>query len=72
MLDALCRDIRGYRLRDMLGAIEEWQHATGTERDFWRRTALNRVAEFRRLHLRPERAAFDASVRRNHQHRRAA
>jgi len=71
MLDAICRDIRGYRLRDMLGAIEEWRHATGSERDFWRATGLNRIAEFRRLHLAPERAAFEAAVR-NHQHRKAA
>ena len=71
MLDALCRDIRAYRLRDMLGAIEEWQHATGTERDFWRDTARRRIAEFRRLHLLPERAAFEATVARS-QIRRAA
>jgi hypothetical protein len=71
MLDAICRDIRAYRLRDMLGAIEEWRHATGTERDFWRTTALNRIAEFRRLHLLPERAAFEAAVIRS-QIRRAA
>jgi hypothetical protein len=71
MLDAICRDIRAYRLRDMLGAIEEFWHATGSERDFWRSTALNRIAEFRRLHLLPERAAFEAAVR-NHQHQRAA
>ena len=71
MLDEICRDIRAYRLRDMLGAIAEWSHATGSERDFWRATALNRIAEFRRLHLLPERAAFEAAVARN-QHRRAA
>jgi len=71
MLDEICRDIRGYRLRDMLGAIEEWRHATGSERDFWRATGLNRIHEFRRLHLLPERAAFEAAVTRN-QHRRAA
>jgi len=72
MLDELCRDIRAYRLRDMLGAIAEWSHATGSERDFWRATALNRIHEFRRLHLVPERRAFEAAVERNRQHRRAA
>ena len=72
MLDELCRDIRAYRLRDMLGAIEEWRHATGSERDFWRATALNRIREFRRLHLVPERRSFEAAVARNRQHRRAA
>ena len=72
MLDVLCRDIRAYRLRDMLGAIEEWRHATGSERDFWRATAMNRIHEFRRLHLLPERAAFEAAVERNRQRRRAA
>jgi len=71
MLDEICRDIRAYRLRDMLGAIAEWSHATGSERDFWRATALNRIAEFRRLHLVPERAAFEAAVARS-QIRRAA
>ncbi|HXI75736.1 MAG TPA: hypothetical protein VNH21_01280 [Steroidobacteraceae bacterium] len=71
MLDELCRDIRSYRLRDMLGAIEEWRHATGSERDFWRATGLNRIREFRRLHLVPERAAFEAAVARS-QIRRAA
>ena len=65
-------DRRAHLLRDLLAAVAEWSHATGTERDFWRTTALNRIAEFRRLHLIPERAAFEASVRRNHQHRRAA
>ena len=71
MLDELCRDIRAYRLRDMLGAIEEWRHATGSEREFWRATGLNRIREFRRLHLLPERAAFEAAVTRS-QVRRAA
>ena len=71
MLDAICRDIRAYRLRDMLGAIEEFWRSEGTERDFWRTTALNRISEFRRLHLIPERAAFEAAVARS-QVRRAA
>ena len=63
--------MRNTRLRDLLAAVAEWSHATGTERDFWRRTALNRIAEFRRLHLLPERAAFEAAVIRS-QIRRAA
>jgi hypothetical protein len=65
MLDAICRDIRAYRLRDLVDAIAGWQRSEGTERDFWRRTALSRIAEFRRLHLLPERAAFEAAVARS-------
>ena len=59
-------------LRDMLAAIEEHRHATGADRDYWRGIALDQIREFRRLHLLPERAAFEAAVERNRQHRRAA
>jgi hypothetical protein len=59
-------------LRDMLAAIEEWSHATGADRDYWRGIALDQIAEFRRRYLIPERAAFEAAVERNRQIRRAA
>jgi hypothetical protein len=62
---------RAQHLRDLLAAIEEWSHASGVDRDYWRGIALYRIAAFRRLHLAPERAAFAAAVR-NHQHRKAA
>jgi len=63
--------MRAQLLRDMLAAIEERRHATGADRDYWRGIALNRITEFRRRYLRPERLAFEAAVARN-QHRRAA
>jgi len=64
--------MRAQLLRDMLAAIEEHRRATGADRDYWRGIALNRIAEFRRRYLRPERLAFEAAVERNRQHRRAA
>jgi len=63
--------MRAQLLRDMLAAIEEHRHATGSDRDYWRGIALNRIAEFRRRYLRPERLAFEAAVARS-QIRRAA
>jgi hypothetical protein len=56
----------------MLAAIAEWSHATGADRDYWRGIALDQIREFRRAHLIPERAAFEAAVERNRQLRRAA
>jgi len=64
--------MRAQLLRDMLAAIAEWSHATGADRDYWRGIALDQIREFRRLHLLPERAAFEAAVERTRQHRRAA
>jgi hypothetical protein len=63
--------MRAQLLRDMLAAIAEWSHATGTERRYWRGIALDQIREFRHRYLRPERLAFEAAVARN-QHRRAA
>ena len=62
---------RAQLLRDMLAAIEEHRHATGTERRYWRSIALDQIREFRRRYLRPERLAFEAAVARS-QLRRAA
>jgi hypothetical protein len=64
--------MRAQLLRDMLAAIEEHRHATGADRDYWRGIALDHIAEFRRRYLIPERAAFEAAVKRNRQPRRAA
>ena len=61
---------RAYHLRDMLAAVAEWSHASGPDRDYWRGIALYRIAQFRSLHLAPERAAFEAAVARSY--RRAA
>ncbi len=63
--------MRAQLLRDMLAAIAEWSHATGTERRYWRGIALDQIREFRRRYLIPERAAFEAAVARS-QIRRAA
>ena len=64
------RILRAARLRDLLAAVEEWRRASGPDRVWWRRDARHRLAEWRRLYQRPERAAFQAAVARNK--RRAA
>ena len=46
----------------MLAAIAEWERASGPDRVWWRRDARHRLAEWRRLHREPERAAFQARV----------
>jgi hypothetical protein len=56
--------IRAARLRDLLAAIAEWARASGPDRAWWRRDALWRLAEWRRLYAQPERAAFLAAVAR--------
>jgi hypothetical protein len=61
---------RAQDLRDLLAAIEEWSHASGPDRDYWRGIALYRIAAFRSRFLKPERAAFEAAVARSY--RRAA
>ena len=57
--------IRDQRRRDLLAAIAEWERASGPDRVWWRRDAQHRLAEWRRLHVLPERAAFQAAVRRS-------
>jgi hypothetical protein len=58
------RIVRATRLRDLLSAIEEWRHASGPDRVWWRRDARHRLAEWRRLYRIPERAAFQQAVAR--------
>ena len=48
----------------MLRSIGEWRTASPAFRAFWRRLALHDIRRFRRDYLQPERAAFDAAVRR--------
>ena len=57
--------LRDQRRRDLLAAIEEWRRASGPERVWWRGNALHRLAEWRTLYQRPERAAFQAAVARS-------
>ena len=59
--------LRDQRLRDMLSEIEEWRRASGRDRAYYRRLALHDIAEFKRLYVVPERAAFEAAVRRSKQ-----
>jgi hypothetical protein len=63
--------IRDQRRRDLIAAVEEWRRASGPDRVWWRRDARHRMAEWRRLHAIPERAAFQAAVAAA-QHRRTA
>lgn len=56
--------IRDQRRRDLLASIAEWERASGPDRTYWRRDARHRLAEWRRLHREPERAAFQAAVAR--------
>jgi hypothetical protein len=57
--------LRQQRLRDLLAAVEEWRRASGSDRVWWRRDARHRLAEWRTLYRAPERAAFQAAVRRS-------
>jgi hypothetical protein len=64
--------IRSARRRDMMAAIEEWRRASGTDRDWWRSQAGHLIREWRRLHVQPERAAFQAAVAASQLRRAAA
>ena len=57
--------LRAARLRDLLASVEEWRHASGSDRVWWRRDARHRLAEWRRLYRIPERTAFQAAVARS-------
>ena len=57
--------LRDHRRRDLLAAIEEWRHASGSERGYWRGQTTYLLREWRRLHVQPERAAFQAAVARS-------
>jgi hypothetical protein len=63
--------LRSQRLRDLLAAIAEWARASGPDRAWWRRDALWRLAEWRRIYAVPERRAFLAACAAS-QHRRTA
>lgn len=62
--------IRVQTLNEMLASIAEYRAASPAFRHFWRVVALHDIARFRRDWLQPERAAFEAAVKR--QQRRAA
>ena len=61
---------RAQRLAEMLASIHEYRAASPAFRHFWRVVALHNIRRFRRDWLIPERAAFEAAVRRSQ--RRAA
>ena len=63
--------LRQQALDEMLASIAEYRAASPAFRHFWRVVALHDIARFRRDYLQPERAAFEAAVRRQ-QSRRAA
>jgi hypothetical protein len=48
----------------MLASIAEYRAASPAFRPYWRRLARHDIARFRRDYLVPERAAFEAAVRR--------
>ena len=56
------RILRAHRLDELLHSIHAWAGATCIERAYWRIHARWQLAEFRRLHLHPERRAFEAAV----------
>jgi hypothetical protein len=58
-------------LAELLNDLAEYRAASAAFRPYWRRLAQHDIARFRRDYLIPERAAFEAAVRRQ-QSRRAA
>ena len=62
--------LRAQALAEMLASIHEYASASAPFRHFWRVVALHNIHRFRRDHLIPERAAFEAAVARSQ--RRAA
>ena len=63
--------LRQQALDELLNDLAEYRAASPAFRPYWRRLALHDIARFRRDWLQPERAAFEAAVRRQ-QSRRAA
>jgi hypothetical protein len=58
--------LRQQSLDEVLNDLREYRAASHPAlRAFWRRLALHDIARFRRDHLDPERAAFEAAVRRS-------
>ena len=62
--------LRQHALAEMLASIAEYRAASPAFRHFWRVVALHDIRRFKRDWLAPERAAFEAAVRRSQ--RRAA
>ena len=62
---------RQQALAELLNDIHEYRAASPAFRPYWRRLALHDIRRFKRDYLQPERAAFEAAVRRS-QPRRAA
>ena len=63
--------LRQQALDELLASIREYRAASPAFRPYWRKLAMHDIARFRRDYLQPERAAFEAAVRRQ-QSRRAA
>jgi hypothetical protein len=56
---------RAQRLAELLASIAEYRAASPAFRPYWRRLARHDIRRFRRDWLQPERAAFEAAVRRS-------
>jgi hypothetical protein len=54
--------LRQQALDELLNDLREYRAASPAFRPYWRRLALHDIARFRRDHLDPERAAFEAAV----------
>jgi hypothetical protein len=63
---------RAQALDELLASIREYRAASPAFRPYWRKLARHDIARFRRDYLIPERAAFEAAVRRSQQRRAAA
>jgi hypothetical protein len=65
--------LRQQALDELLNDLREYRAASHPAlRAFWRTLALHDIARFRRDHLIPERAAFEAAVARQQSRRAAA
>jgi hypothetical protein len=64
--------LRQQALDELLNDLAEYRAASPAFRGFWRRLARHDIARFRRDWLAPERAAFEAAVRRQQSRRVAA
>jgi hypothetical protein len=56
---------RAHALDELLNDLREYRAASPQFRQFWRKLALHDIVRFKREFLRPERAAFEAAVRRS-------
>jgi hypothetical protein len=63
---------REQQLQQMTRCISEYRAASPAFRPYWRTLARHDIARFRRDYLVPERAAFEAAVRRQQARRAAA